>query len=561
MKATGANGRLSLSVTLALCAASTWASTASQVGALSQAANTEATAPIVGKAGYAITTQKTNQNKGEPTRALVDTNPKTDIPLTLSQFQRDGSRVYAVKIAGDAAKEGKPILLAAETAGREGIITRDSLFSDVDDAPKKENAKESLFGDDLDLPKKESAAFSSWKGFIQAELARTIVGPAHWSKMLTRAEFGKQGNLGEEIKWKASARVDYNAVYDHDNYYATDVRNDQRLNFTLLENYVDIGAGDWDFRLGRQHVVWGEMVGLFFADVVSAKDMREFILPEFEVLRIPQWAARAEYFKDDFHAELLWIPVASYDEIGKPGAEFFPWAPPAPSGYATVYNNEIRPNRNLDNANSGLRLSTLQNGWDVSGFYYRSMDSAPTFYRDIVTVPQPTFVYEARHDRIEQFGGTVAKDLGSAVLKGEAVYTHGRKFNVLRLNEPDGVVPQDTFDWAAGLDFTLPADTRLNLQLFQRVYLAHDPDIIPEKYENGCSVLLNSKLTDHIEAQALWISSLNRSDWVFRPRLAWTMEKNWRLLFGFDIFKGPPLGMFGRFDKQDRAYTEIRYSF
>ena len=66
------------------------------------------------------------------------------------------------------------------------------------------------------------------------------------------------------------------------------------------------------------------MVGLFFADVVSAKDLREFILPDFDLIRIPQWAARVEYFKNDFHAEAMWIPVMSYDKIGKPGAEFFP---------------------------------------------------------------------------------------------------------------------------------------------------------------------------------------------------------------------------------------------
>ena len=70
-------------------------------------------------------------------------------------------------------------------------------------------------------------------------------------------------------------------------------------------------AGNWDFRLGRQHVVWGEMVGLYFADVVSARDQREFILPDFDQMRTPQWAGRAEYFSDDFHAEILWIPVAT----------------------------------------------------------------------------------------------------------------------------------------------------------------------------------------------------------------------------------------------------------
>ena len=254
----------------------------------------------------------------------------------------------------------------------------------------------------------------------------------HWS-YLTRAELGAQGSLSEQVKWKASARFDYNFVFDATNFYPPDVRRDQRANLFLRENYLDFGAGDWDFRVGRQHIIWGEMVGLFFADVVSAKDLREFILPDFDELRIPQWAGRAEYFNGDFHAEAIWIPVPSYDEIGKPGAEFFPAAPPPPAGFATFYDSEQFPKRTLANTNYGLRLSTLKNGWDVSGFYYRSLDTAPTFYRQVVFAPQPAFIYQARHDRIDQFGATLAKDLGPAVFKAEAVYTQGRSYNVTRL--------------------------------------------------------------------------------------------------------------------------------
>ncbi len=331
--------------------------------------------------------------------------------------------------------------------------------------------------------------------------------------------------------------------------------------FLARENYLDVAAGDWDFRFGRQQVVWGEMVGLFFADVVTAKDLREFILPEFEILRIPQWAARAEYFKDEFHAELLWVPIPSYDEIGKPGAEFFPAAPPPPPGFGTVYLDEQRPHRNLSNTNYGLRLSELRNGWDISGFYYRSMDASATFYREIVTAPAPAFIYRAQHDRITQLGGTLAKDFGSFVLKGEMVYQHGRQYNVQRLSNDNGVAPQNTLDWVMGLDFSLPAETRLNVQVFQRIFFDHDPDIVPDRHESGYSLLLNRKLTERLEAQALWISSINRTDWLFRPRMAWNFEKNWRLLFGFDVFKGPPLGFFGRFDNRDRVYAEVRYSF
>lgn len=442
---------------------------------------------------------------------------------------------------GITLKLAPPIWQVAKTEDESGAPSRDGLFSD--DAPA---AKKSLLT-------------SGWKGFAQFELARAYREPEHWSKERLRFDLSRNGQFSEAVKWKIGARFGYDAAYDKAAFYSQPVRQDQRNEFLLRENYLDISTGDFDFRLGRQHVVWGEMVGLFFADVVSAKDMREFVLPEFEVLRIPQWAVRAEYSKNDFHAEALWIPAPSFDEIGKPGADFFPFPMPGPGGI--MFRNEDRPSRKPANSNYGLRLSALKNGWDVSSFYYHSLDSAPTFFRDIITGPAPVFIYQARHEQIDQVGGTFAKDFDSMVLKGELVYTDGRKFNVTRLTQTDGLVKQNTLDYALGLDFALPAETRLNLQAFQRVYFAHDPDIILDKRESGASILLNGKFNEKLEAQAMLIHSLNRSDWLFRPRLSWNFERNWRLMLGADVFGGPPTGLFGRFDNNDRAYTEIRYSF
>jgi hypothetical protein len=427
------------------------------------------------------------------------------------------------------------------------------------DAP---SSRDALFGDDLPKAKKSgSGSGIGLRGFIQNEIAYTYANPAHWSTLITRAELAAQGSFSGDVKWKLSGRVDYDPVYDLTHFYPGEVRKDQRLNFYARENYIDFGAGGWDFRLGRQHVVWGEVVGLFFADVVSAKDTREFLLPDFDILRIPQWAARAEYTAKDFHAELVWIPVATYNETGKPGAEFFPAVLPPPPGFATQFRGETKPARDLSNTNYGLRLSTLQKGWDVSGFYYRSNDAAPTFSRQIVTTPQPAFIYQPFHDRITQFGATVAKDFRSFVLKTEAVYTQGRQFSVTRVTDVDGLVSQNTLDWILSFDFTLPKETRLNVQLFERVFFNHDPDIIPSERENGYSIFLNHKLADKLEAQVLWISSLNRRDWMLRPRVMWNFEKNWRLAAGIDVFNGPPLGFFGQYSNRDRAYTEVRYSF
>ena len=465
--------------------------------------------------------------------------------------------------------DDEPAATPAEAGGRE------ALFGD--DLPARPSAAEpprsrdSLFGGD-DLQSSAVAAAGTpaiasppaVKGFVQNRMAYTWPKPSHWSEMMNHFDLSAQGSLSSNVKWKLGARVDYDAVYSLTDFYPQSVENDQRFNFLLRENYLDISADNWDFRLGRQQIVWGEMVGLFFGDVVSAKDVRHFVLPEFEILRIPQWAARAEYFKDDFHAEFLWIPLASYDNIGKPGGEFFAYTPPPPPGFQTFFLNERFPSSSLSNTNYGLRLSILRDGWDVTAFAYSSMSAAPTFYRQVINSPQPTVVYEARHKRIDQFGSTLAKDFGSIVLKAEAVYTRGRGFelsNFGNLNDTDGVVEQDVLGWVVGIDYNEIADTRINVQLFQQHIFDRNPDIIPESNENGYSLLVNHKFGDKVEAQALWISSLNRSDWMLRPRVSWNFEKNWRAALGVDIFHGPPLGYFGRYDDRDRVYTELRYSF
>ncbi|MBL8367866.1 MAG: hypothetical protein JNM54_08105 [Candidatus Accumulibacter sp.] len=501
-----------------------------------------------------------------PERVPFQLAAKSD-DLPLSRDSLFGTDEPAAKPAA------KPVAAPAAAPASEPPLSRDALFgtdtpavaAPADELPLSRDA---LFGDGDDaLPKGKAAQAVAqsasrpvrYRGFIQNVMAYTTPGPAHWSEAMTRADVSAQGDFGSGVKWHLGARVDFDAVYPMSDFYPQAVNDNQTLNAMLRENYIDIGAGDWDFRVGRQHIIWGEMVGLLFGDVVSAKDMRHFVLPEFDILRIPQWAARAEYFKGDFHAEAIWIPVASYDNIGKPGAQFYDYTL-IPYGQATFRNEKI-PTQNLENTNYGLRLSVLQNGWDVAAFAYSSMSVAPTFYRQIIAGAQPTVEYQARHERIDQYGTTFAKDLGSTVLKGEAVYTSGQKYQSTNLTTPDGLVAQNTLTWVLGLDFSQITDTRVNVQVFQSHFFDHSPDIIESANENGYSLLVNRKFGDRFEAQALWISSLNRNDWMLRPRVSWNFEKNWDLAVGVDIFNGPPLGFFGRYDDSDRVYSELRYSF
>jgi len=466
---------------------------------------------------------------------------------------------------GDLDEEPKP---AKAESGDKLPESKDALFGDVPDADDKTRtatpaatspaaaepaqSRASLF-DGKPEPAKAPPPSSAVRGYFQTELARTIGDPDHWSKVTGRLELGTQGRLGQGARWKVSGRVDYNAVYDLTDFYQSQVRDDQRAEFHLRETYVDFSAADWEWRVGRQHIVWGEMVGLFFADVVSAKDLREFILPDFQILRIPQWAARAEYFSDDFHAELIWIPIPSYDRVGKPGADFYPYPPSA--GIPTILKEDT-PSNSLSHTNYGIRVSKLTQGWDLSGFFYSSMNNYPTWYRTGATTFTP------KHDRIWQFGGTLGKDMGNFVLKAEAVYTNGRRPNLNpTVPDADGVVKQNTLDWAVGLDFNPGLDTRVNTQLYQSYTFDHHADTIPDRAESGVSVLVNHKFPNKWQAELLVVRSLNRNDWMARPKAVWGFQPNWRLSFGLDLFDGPPDGLFGQYADKDRVFAEVRYDF
>jgi len=396
------------------------------------------------------------------------------------------------------------------------------------------------------------------RGYISETIAYTTSDPSHWSRGVTRLQLSAEGRLGGG-KWKIGGRVDADPVINNSGFYLDRVKDDQRADFFWRETYLDFSAGDWEFRVGAQNIVWGEVVGLFFADVVSARDLREFLLPSFEVIRQPQWAARGEYFFGDSKLELVWIPVPTFDNIGKPGSDFYP-APlpsPTPPAVADQFRDPLEPDRKLSNSSYGVRFGTLTNGWDLAAFYYRSFATSPTFYRTAAGI------YEPQYDRIWQAGATLSKDLGNMVLRAEAVYANGQNFSVTDPAAPRGVVERETLDWIVSTEIPFESvEGRVNLQLFKRHYFGGSADDITiDAGSFGASLLVAAKLSPSIEPSLQWIQGFGGAGAMVRPRINWYAARNLALGLGFDVFTGNSNGLFGRYGNRDRVYLEARYDF
>lgn len=431
---------------------------------------------------------------------------------------------------------------------------RDALFG-LDSSPKSSTSTAARASD-------SNVRFG---GFYDFELAYTYPGPGHWSRAVNRLQVSAEGDLGAGVKWKLGIRGDVDPVYFGSDFYLSDVKQNQRASLFWRENYIDFGAGGWDFRLGTQNIVWGEVVGLFFADVVSARDMREFLLPSFDIMRIPQLAGRAEYFfEGDTHLELIWIPIPTFDLIGKPGAEFYPVPLPEPasSQAASLFLDPQTPSRKLSNSNYGVRGNTLVQGWDLSAFYYRSLNTQPTFYFLTGQDTHTGYAYEPRYNRIWQAGGTFSKDFGSFVMRGEAVYTSSQDFALANpFVASGGVASHASIDAILSVDFSPSTDAALNFQIFDRTVLDGGEDALALKTAGvGASIRASMKV-GAFEPQILWIQNFSDAGGLVRPSVAWSMAKNTRLLVGVDVFTGPKDGFFGRYGDRDRLYTELRHDF
>lgn len=398
-------------------------------------------------------------------------------------------------------------------------------------------------------------------GFFQNEAAYAVEDPEHWQRFRNRLFLNWDGRLNQHVTWRLSGWGAYDPIFSLTDFYPQEVRDDREAEAMLRETYLDIETDAWQFRLGRQQVIWGEMVGLFFADVVSARDLREFIARDFELIRTPQWAARAEYFSGNLHGELLWIPFVTYDDIGVPSDDYYP-GPRAVDGFDPQVRSPRTPPNTLANSSYGGRLSRSGAAWDLAAFYFAGYDLSPVFAREITHDLQPAVVFQPEHRRMQQTGLTASRDLGGSVLKAEAIYNRDRWFSVTRPDDPDGLVSQDFLDYIFGLDLYPARNTEVNLQFFQRRFRDHDPDTLQKRIESGASVYLSSWFPrPRLRPQLLLVGSLERSDWMARPRVVWEPPGDWRFTFGVDVFDGPPEGLFGRFSDGDRVYSEIRLDF
>jgi len=402
-------------------------------------------------------------------------------------------------------------------------------------------------------------ALLNLSGYLQEETAFRTSTPSQLSKLRSIGYLAGAGQWSRDLSYKVSGRLWYDGVYDLSDHYPKPVSDDQKTDGELRDTYVDISHGNWDARLGKQQIVWGEAVGLFYADVVNAKDLREFVLPDFEFIRIPEWSSDIEYTHEDFHAELVWLPFPEMDKVGRPGSEYA-FVQPSPPGAHLAYGPESDPAQSLENSEVGGRLSYRMEGWDFGVFHLRTWDKFPVY----TTSVQPGVVtLTAMHPRLTIDGATFSKEVRDIVFKGEFVYNWQKYFQSTDPTNPTGVVPKDYVDYLLGADYMFPNKLDTALQVGQRIIRDYQSDLFQQRTVRTMVTLWLKRpfWGDQLEPEVLLIKDLNSTDVMVQPKISCKLSSHWRVTLGVDLFGGPSEGLFGEFADRNRGYTELRFDF
>ena len=342
----------------------------------------------------------------------------------------------------------------------------------------------------------------------------------------------------------------------------------QELELGLREAYLDVYFDNMDLRLGKQQIVWGKADGVFITDIVSPKDLDEFLLRDFDEIRTGITSLKADYYLGDNTIELVWIPTFT-PTILPNEASIWSRTPIFPLPVTIDASQKEIPGR-LENSEGFIKYSGMSSLLDFELMVGSMWEDDPTMHISPIMEagnPMPTgLLLTPRHHQLTLAGGSFSSELGGFIFRGEGAYYLGKQFTANNnTGLPVELLDKDYVHYLIGTDFSIRT-TRLSVQFIQRAILGYEDAILEDELDNTMTFLANKTFfKETLTLQLFSYVGLNNKDAFIRPSLTYDLADGFEILAGANIFvknensKDP--GLFGYYDDNDMVYVKVKYSF
>jgi hypothetical protein len=344
--------------------------------------------------------------------------------------------------------------------------------------------------------------------------------------------------------------------------YLKNYMNDS-LELNLKEAYIDMYFDNFDLRIGKQQIIYGKADGIFITDVVSPKDLSEFILPEFDEIRIGITSAKLSYYKGTGIFELTWVPVFTPNTLPDASSIWRPSAPDFPVAPVFDYSG-TNVEKTIGNGEVFFRYSAMGSKIDyeiVAGHFFYDEPVMNVYKEFNAGTGQITSItIEPEYPRLSMVGGSFGLPLKGFVWRSEGAYYSGKMFQTKDPEEKNSLTEKDFLHYMSGLDYSL-FGTTLSAQFVQEAVLDYDSFIEKDEFTSTLTFLAKKDfLREKLWFELFGYYGINEEDMLLRPKISYSFADGFDIITGANLFFGET-GNFGQFDDNDMVYAKIKYSF
>lgn len=352
--------------------------------------------------------------------------------------------------------------------------------------------------------------------------------------------------------WQAriGGKTFYDAVYS--------LRDREKYTPGVLEDYEDESeftevylqgslSPSLDMKIGRQIVVWGKSDNIRITDMLNPLDNREPGLVDIRDLRLPVGMTKLDYYPGNWNVSALVLHEVRFNKEPVFGNDFYPGTAPAAL--------EEKPSMSWKNQEYALAINGIFSGWDLSFYGARLWD-------DQSHLENTTAGMRRLHSRITMLGSAINIARGNWLLKGEAAYVDGLEYSV-------DVGRKKRLGLLVGAEYTGISETVISLELANRHIFAFDDrlkqaPVYGEEDEVQSVLRLSRDFRNDTVQLTMLLSTfgLTGDGGSFqRFTVSYDVSDAMTLTGGIITYRNGDKALFRNIGDNDRAFTELRYSF
>ncbi|GAB1484196.1 hypothetical protein MASR2M78_30130 [Treponema sp.] len=321
----------------------------------------------------------------------------------------------------------------------------------------------------------------------------------------------------------------------------------------LRELYIDLHGAAFDLRMGKQQIIWGKGDGVFITDLVSPKDLSQFLIPDFEELRRAVTGARVDLYAGYHGLQLVWLPW--FTPSIAPDMNSI-WAPTLPFPTMPVFQATVEPEFELENGEYFAKYSYMGQSFDLAlmgGYFW---NDTPAYTR-VSMVP---LTVKGEYYRSSMAGYAVSGTLGPLVLRSEGAFYLDKRYQTSAMSYARGYAEKNALQYLVGADYSILGIT-FGLQYIQDIILDHDDALINDELKNTLTLVVAKTFrSETIKTELFSYLSLDTQSGLVKPKITWNLSDGLELSSGAYIFFGDE-GDYGQYDKNDGIYVGAKLSF